>query len=65
MRSLKEFAGNQEVFRTPQDLPEFFSQNLVDPARIVKVFVEDPQAHIRVFYYQYLKLCFELTNPKS
>lgn len=27
---------------------------------MVKVFYNDPQANIRVFYYEYLKLCFEL-----
>jgi hypothetical protein len=32
----------------------------VHPARVVKVLRDDPQASIRVFYYQYLKLCFEL-----
>lgn len=65
MRSLKEFQNQQDVFKTPEDLPAFFDQNLVDPGRIVKVFNDDPQAHIRIFYYQYLKLCFEVTNPKS
>ena len=29
---------------------------------MVKVFTNDPQANIRIFYYQYLKLCFELDN---
>ena len=29
---------------------------------MVKRFSNDPQANIRVFYYQYLKLCFELEN---
>lgn len=28
-------------------------------------FLDDPQAHIRVFYYQYLKLCFEVNSPNS
>ena len=65
MRSLKQFAGFQEVFKTPQQLPEFFDQNLVDPHRVVKVFLEDPQAHLRVFYYQYLKICFQINSPKS
>ena len=55
----------QEVFRDPQRLPYFFEQNLIDPARVVKVFTDDPQAHIKVFYYQYLKLCFEINNEKS
>ena len=65
MRSLREFADQQEVFNDPQRLPEFFEHNLVDPARVLKLFVDDPQAHIRVFYYQYLKLCFEINSPKS
>ena len=26
------------------------------------MFANDPQGHIRIFYYQYLKLCFELEN---
>ena len=34
----------------------------MDPARVVKVFHNDPQANIRVFYFQYLKLCFEQEN---
>lgn len=58
MRSLNEFGEPREVFSTPTHLPAFFDDNLVDPARVVKVFLDDPQAHIRVFYYQYLKICF-------
>lgn len=65
MRSLQEFRSPQDVYKTPDSLPPFFDENLVDPARVVKVFVEDPQAHIRVFYYQYLKLCFEVSHPNS
>jgi hypothetical protein len=65
MRSLNEFAQPREVFTTPTYLPPFFDENLVDPARVVKVFQDDPQAHIRVFYYQYLKLCFEVNHPNS
>jgi hypothetical protein len=65
MRSLQEFVENKEAFRTPHKLPEFFLENLVDPNRVVKSFIDDPQAHIRVFYYQYLKICFEINSPKS
>jgi len=60
MKSLNEFAEQREVFQDAAVLPEFFETNLVDPARVVKVFANDPQAHIRIFYYQYLKLSFEL-----
>jgi hypothetical protein len=62
MKSLSEFAADGEVFQEAAVLPEFFESNLVDPARVVKVFANDPQGHIRIFYYQYLKLCFELEN---
>jgi hypothetical protein len=65
MRSLSEFATYQEVFKNATGLPAFFDSNLVDPGRVVKSFLNDPQAHIRIFYYQYLRLCFELENPKS
>jgi hypothetical protein len=60
MKSLNQFEGHKEIFRDPAVLPPFFETNLVDPARVVKVFENDPQAEIRIFYYQYLKLCFEL-----
>lgn len=62
MKSLSQFASHKEVFRQPRTLPVFFQTNLVDPARVVKFFENDPQAQIRIFYYQYLKLCFELEN---
>jgi hypothetical protein len=62
MRSLSEFSTYQEVFKNASALPTFFESNLVDPGRVVKSFLNDPQAHIRIFYYQYLRLCFELDN---
>jgi len=60
MRSLSEFATYQEVFKNATVLPAFFDTNLADPGRVVKAFLNDPQAHIRIFYYQYLRLCYEL-----
>jgi hypothetical protein len=60
MKSLDQFQGYREIFKEPRTLPPFFDTNLVDPARVVKIFENDPQASIRIFYYQYLKLCFEL-----
>lgn len=64
MKSLQDFASNdnESLFPEAKTLPDFFHHNLVDPARVVKVFTNDPQANIRIFYYQYLKLCFELDN---
>lgn len=52
--------SDKKIFVDATVLPAFFDSNLVDPARVVKVFLNDPQANIRVFYYQYLKLCFEI-----
>jgi hypothetical protein len=48
------------VFREGRALPPFFDTNLVDPGRVVKEFLNDPQSHIRIFYYQYLRICFEM-----
>lgn len=64
MRELDDFAtpNPQPLFQEAEVLPIFFEHNLLDPARVVKVFKNDPQANIRVFYYQYLKLCFELES---
>lgn len=62
MRSLADFEQPQEVFLHAEKLPAFFEDNLVDPARVVKSFPNDTQAHIRIFYYQYLRLCFEVPN---
>lgn len=62
MKSLSSFTDNAEVFPNVKVLPQFFETNLVDSARVVKGFENDPQAYIRIFYYQYLRLCFELEN---
>jgi hypothetical protein len=64
MRSLQDFAVPQlaNIFVDADKLPSFFDTNLVEASRVVKVFRGDPQANIRVFYYQYLKLCFELES---
>ena len=58
MRALANYEQPQEVFMNADNLPPFFNDNLVDPARVVKRFFDDSQAHIRIFYYQYLRLCF-------
>ena len=55
-------AESANLFINADRLPDFFSSNLVDPTRVVKAFKNDPQANLRVFYYQYLKLCFEVND---
>ena len=62
MKALADFEQPQDVFMHAENLPAFFNDNLVDPARVVKHFLDDTQAHIRIFYYQYLRLCFEVPN---
>jgi hypothetical protein len=64
MRSLQDFAVSEStnIFVDADKLPAFFENNLVEASRVVKVFRDDPQANIRVFYYQYLKLCFEVNE---
>ena len=43
-----------------EPLPQFLNENLLDDDRQIRYFFKDPQASLRVFYYQYLKLCFEM-----
>jgi hypothetical protein len=64
IRNLREFFSldHPPLFENAYDLPTFFDSNLVDDCRVVKVLHKDPQANLRVFYYQYLKLCFEIDN---
>ena len=64
-KSLREFQtpGTAALFSDAESFPEFFKKNLLDDARVIKVFRDDPQANIRVFYYQYLRLCFEIEHP--
>lgn len=38
MKSLDYFKGYREVFTDARVLPAFFQTNLVDPARVVKIF---------------------------
>jgi len=64
MRDLEDFAtpDPRPIFPDADSLPVFFENNLIDPARVVKVFRNDPQGNIRIFYYQYLKLCFDIES---
>jgi hypothetical protein len=39
--------------------PDFFNYNLVSPGRVIKV-LEGPKAVLRGFYYQLMKLAFEI-----
>lgn len=65
-KSLEEFRVTKpkDIFETPTTLPAFFEENLKDDARVIKIFSNDPQANLRIFYYQYLKLCFEFDHNR-
>ena len=49
-----------DLFPSAETYPEFFNQNLVNPNRVLKQFLNDPQSNIRVFYLQLLRLAFEV-----
>lgn len=63
-KSLKDFKSklkNAKIFNEAiGQLPTFLKQNLVDDARNIKVFKNDEHAYIKIFYFQFLKLCFEI-----
>jgi hypothetical protein len=51
------------VFTEAKRYPPFFSKHLVHPSRRIKALINDPNATIRAFYFQYLMLCYEIENP--
>lgn len=63
MKKLRDFKSMIKKTHPFQELktevPEFLEENLVDPARVINIFSGDPYAFIRIFYFQFLKLCFE------
>ena len=50
----------EDLFPNATYHPEFFNQNLVNPNRVLKQLLNDPQSNIRVFYYQLIRLAFEV-----
>ncbi len=55
--------GNR-IFPNAETYPSFFATNLLDPNRVIKV-VNGKYSVIRAFYYQLLKLIFELDVMKD
>jgi hypothetical protein len=39
-------------------LPKFVEQNFDQPDQIIKVFRNDNQAHLKIFIFQYLEMCY-------
>lgn len=62
-RTLKDFKSSLRSWKifveASGKLPQFLNQNLVDDARTVKIFLDDDLAYVKIFYFQFLKLCFE------
>lgn len=62
-KTLKDFKSTLRTYRVFSDatghLPRFLQENLLDDARCVKLFCNDDHAVMKVFYFQFLKLCFE------
>jgi hypothetical protein len=47
------------IFPIATTYPSFFNTNLIDPHRVIKL-ITGKYCMIRAFYYQYLKLVFEI-----
>ena len=54
-----------DLFPNAKYHPEFFNQNLVNPNRVLKQFLNDPQSNIRIFYFQLLRLAFEVPTESG
>lgn len=63
-KSLRQFRANPPVpvFVEATAYPPFFNRHLVHKSRRIKALLNDPNANIRVFYFQYLMLCYEIEN---
>lgn len=61
-KTLKDFKSSLRSVNLFTDasgkLPTFLNENLLDEARTIKVFRNDSVAYIKIFYFQFLKLCF-------
>jgi hypothetical protein len=56
---------SQQLFpNATKSYPEFFKTNLVDPNRVIKI-VEGKYCAVRAFYYQLLKLIFEIDSDND
>lgn len=64
-KSIKQIknTSNKPVFAEAVTYPSFFDKHLINSTRRIKALLNDPNANIRVFYFQYLMLCFEIENP--
>ena len=56
-------AGN--MFVDAQSYPDFFGENLVSPNRILKILSNNPQSNMRIFYFQILRLGYEIESDSD
>ena len=63
-KSIRDFENNSthNVFNDAETYPVFFERHLVHQSRRLKIFIDDPNANLRAFYFQYLILLFEVEN---
>ena len=61
MQTLQSFKiiNTSPLFTDADPIPEFFVTNLVSDDRKIKVFPNLPDSYLKIFYFQFLKLCFE------
>lgn len=45
--------------------PNFFNENLVSPNRVLKVFKDNVQSNIKIFYIQILRLAYEISLEEN
>ncbi len=41
-----------------EDLPTYIQQNLMEGNKNVRIFRNDNQAHIKIFIFHYMEMCF-------
>ena len=66
--SLLSFYTEQQANLLPNCLgswPDFFNHNLVSPYRVLKLFQDSPHSNLRVFYYQLLRVSYEVETEQG
>ena len=66
--SLNSFYSPEPANLIPNNLgscPEFFNHNLVSPYRVLKLFLDSPHSNIRIFYFQLLRVTYEVETEQG
>jgi protein-L-isoaspartate O-methyltransferase len=66
-RCLSEFENKDDeiIFEdATRNLPRWLEQNFKESGQMIKIFRNDNQAHLKIFVFQYLEMCYGSTRSR-